>query len=120
MSVPRMVVTAALLTCVALVESNNNPSAVSPKGAIGVYQWLSSSASDPGYGVTPFVPGDPEMDRQKTKEYLEGMIRHHGFTLTEALQAYNFGPGNIVSGKELPQETIDYTRRIGDCLDGQR
>ncbi len=113
------VVSEELLNCIAHVESNNNPDAVSPAGAIGVYQWLPSSAAQPGYGIASFIPGvDPELDREKTRQYLEGMMDHHNFSLTQALQAYNWGPGNILSGGELPTETKNYTVKIASCLKG--
>ncbi len=114
------IVTEELLDCIAHVESNNNPDAVSSAGAVGIYQWLPSSAAQPGYGIASFIPGvDSELDRSKTRQYLEGIMEYHDFSLTQSLQSYNWGPGNVLSGEPLPTETRNYTIKIASCLEGE-
>ena len=111
---------ANLLDGLAEVESGGRNDAVSPAGAVGMYQWLPSSAAQPGYGVQPFDPRDPEAARAATSQYLKGMQDHHGFTEEEALLAYNWGPGNVLkfrSGerKDIPDEARAYASKVRDA-----
>lgn len=82
------------------MESGNNPSAVSAKGAIGVMQLLPSTAMEVASKMgVPFDPvalaKDPIYNRMLGDEYRNEMIaRYHG-NQTLALAAYNAGPGNV-------------------------
>lgn len=82
------------------IESNNNQSAVSTKGAIGVMQLLPSTAMEVATRMgVPYDPerlkNDPIYNRQLGDEYRNEMIsRYHG-NQTLALAAYNAGPGNV-------------------------
>ena len=110
-------VTDELLDKLMEVESGGDPEAVSPAGAIGLYQWLPSSAKQAGYGVKPFDPKDPKAARAATKKYLENMQKHHGFTPEETLRAYNWGPGNVINynkgkRKDIPAEALNYPGKI--------
>ena len=64
-------ITDSLLDKLMEVESGGDPDAVSPAGAVGLYQWLPTSAAQAGYGVKPFDPKDPKAARAATKKYLE-------------------------------------------------
>jgi soluble lytic murein transglycosylase-like protein len=76
------------------LESGFNPLAVSPTGARGVYQWLPSSAADPGYGIAPFNPDDIQANIQAAAQYDRAMFEKFG-SWGKAMMAYNAGPGNI-------------------------
>ena len=110
-------VTDELLDALRYVESRGDNKAVSKAGAVGEYQWLPSSAKQAGYGVKAFDPLDPKAARAATKKYLENMQKYHGFTPEETLQAYNWGPGNVLkykSGKrkDVPKEAQEYAGKV--------
>ncbi|MDE1766578.1 MAG: transglycosylase SLT domain-containing protein [Thaumarchaeota archaeon] len=98
-----------LARAVAGVESgmgeNQGPS---PKGAIGVMQLMPDAAAEMGV-----------KDRSNAADnirggvkYLKKMLdRYHGDVPT-ALAAYNFGPANVDSGKDLPPETQAYIDNV--------
>ena len=110
-------ITEDLLDSLRFIESSDNNKAVSPAGAVGAYQWLPSSAKQAGYGVKAFDPLDEKAARAATAKYLKNMQKHHGFTPEETLQAYNWGPGNVLkykSGKrkDIPKEAQQYAGKI--------
>lgn len=76
------------------VESNGNPNAVSPKGAVGSMQTMPETLRDPGYGVKPAKDDSPEELRRVGRDYLKAMLREYNGDLVLALAAYNAGPGN--------------------------
>lgn len=99
-------------------ESRDDPSAVSPKGALGLMQVMPDTAKSPGFGVKPFDPNDPEANERGGRAYMDAMLNRYGDRET-ALAAYNWGPGNVDKWVEggrdpaaLPQETRDYIARI--------
>ena len=73
------------------VESNNDPNAVSPKGAMGLGQLMPGTARD--MGVTN--PFDPTQNAAGSRKYLDSLSKHYGGDLHKALMAYNWGPGNL-------------------------
>ena len=110
-------ITDSLLDRLAEVESGGNNDAVSPVGAIGMYQWMPKSARKAGYGVKPFDPLDPKEARKATAKYLKNMQKYHGFTPEETLRAYNWGPGNVIkhkkgTRKDIPAEALNYPGKI--------
>jgi hypothetical protein len=114
-------VTPALLDSLAYVESRNNPLAVSPAGARGVYQIMPDTAAQPGYGVTPLTPQevlDPVKAREFARQYLEGLQKAYpNYTPAEILQAYNAGPGRMAKykngiGPALAVETQLYAGKV--------
>jgi hypothetical protein len=120
-------VTDDLLDALAVVESGNDPNAVSPAGALGVYQIIPETAADPGFGVEPITLRevlDPVRAREFARQYLEGLRKEYpNYTPAEILQAYNAGPGRIEKyklglGPPLTEETILYPGKILDQLPG--
>jgi len=112
-----------LLDQMAFVESTNNPNAVSPAGAQGMYQWMPHAAKDPGFGVEGgFDPFDPEASRRASMQYLRGLQEAHpDWTPEEILQAYNWGIGNMRKYKageitQMPKETKDYAGKFNDVI----
>ena len=97
------------------VESRGNPNAVSPTGAIGLSQVLTSTAMEPGNNVenifeiakrngVPFAEKSKEeakrllfnanLNVQFGKQYLGAMIERFG-NVKDALLAYNAGPTTV-------------------------
>lgn len=110
-----------LMSALVDIESGGNPNARSPDGALGLYQILPATASDPGYGVKPLSTGEDvlaateEEQRRFAEDYIKAMKAKYG-TVELALAAYNAGPGNVdkyLKGEiSLPKETRDYIRKF--------
>ena len=96
----------ALAMAVAQAESNFNPGAVSPKGAIGVMQVLPTTA--PGVDLT-----DPVQNIRAGVSYLSQMLSRYGRE-DLALAAYNAGPGAVDRYGGIPPypETQNYIRSV--------
>jgi soluble lytic murein transglycosylase-like protein len=99
-----------LVHAVVTVESNYNPMAVSPKGAIGLMQLMPETARE--LGVTR--PQDPEQNIAAGARYLRRLLDQYGGDLDLALSAYNAGPGAVDRHRGVPPfpETRDYVRRV--------
>ena len=114
-----------ILDAIAMIESNNKhydkstPSgltegfAKNKKGerALGKYQWLPSSAANPGYGIKGFdvYTASPEVQRNKTKEYLRAIQKAHPeFELMDVIRAYNAGPRTIQKSRGGTYDGVHY------------
>lgn len=106
----------AMLPAIASVESNNNPNAVSSKGALGMYQLMPATAAQ--YGVNPMDPIDAAEGAGKL---LSDLAKHYAGDLIKTLAAYNWGEGNVDKDikkygsdwqRYLPSETREYERKI--------
>jgi hypothetical protein len=88
-------------------ESRFDPSAVSPKGAQGIAQFMPATAN--GRGV--HNPFDPTEAIPKAAELL-AQLRHELASIGLAAAAYNAGPGRVrdwMAGRQqLPRETRAY------------
>lgn len=93
-------------------ESRFNPTAVSPKGALGVAQFMPGTAAERGL-TDPF---DPLLALRESASYLRELRATFGGNLGLAAAAYNAGPGRVetwLSGRGgLPGETHAYVRII--------
>jgi hypothetical protein len=106
----------------ALIESGNNPNAVSSAGARGLYQLMPETAAKPGFKVKPLSTGSDidaapvEEQRRFSKDYLSAMLKRYDGDLALALAAYNGGAGRvddyIKDGKALPAETVEYVQKF--------
>jgi Transglycosylase SLT domain len=71
----------------------NPDAAVSSTGAVGLFQILPSTATDPGFGVQPVDPstlGDPNVSANFAGSYLSGLLQS-GDTPAQAVQQYSGG-----------------------------
>ncbi|MGD0868827.1 MAG: lytic transglycosylase domain-containing protein [Bryobacteraceae bacterium] len=98
-----------LLRSIMRAESDLQPQAVSPKGAIGLMQLMPATAQD--LGADPY---DPAQNVDAAARYLRDLLdKYHG-GLRHALAAYNAGPAVVDKYNGIPpyRETINYIYRI--------
>ena len=97
---------------IAKTESNFNPQARSPKGAIGPMQLMPDTAA--GLGVVD--PNDPEQNYEGGAKYYRQQLDAFGGDRAKALEAYNAGPGRVAkaakAGLPLPAETQAYVPKV--------
>lgn len=99
-----------LVKAVARVESNYNPTAISPKGALGVMQLLPETAKR--FGVADAY--DPAQNIEGGVRYLNFLRDRFPGNLSLVLAAYNAGENAVRKHGGIPPypETRDYVRRI--------
>jgi soluble lytic murein transglycosylase-like protein len=104
----------ALLHSVIKVESNYNPSAVSPKGAQGLMQLIPSTALR--FGVSDVF--DPADNIQGGAKYLRYLLDLYHGDYPLALAAYNAGEGAVAKYGTVPPypETQNYLRLVARQL----
>jgi soluble lytic murein transglycosylase-like protein len=110
-------VSADLVRAVVKVESNFQPHARSPKGAIGLMQVM--PATGRRFGAVDLH--DPRTNIQAGTRYLRWLLTRFGEDLTLALAAYNAGEGAVEKhGRKVPPyaETRDYVGKVLRYLSG--
>jgi soluble lytic murein transglycosylase len=100
----------ALVKAVIRAESGGNPSAVSPKGALGLMQLMPGTAEE----LMVYDPLDPEENIWGGSQYLSRLLDMFDGDIISALAAYNAGPGAVEKFGGLPpyRETINYVQRV--------
>lgn len=98
-------VPAAILSAVLYIESGFNPNAQSGAGAEGIAQFEPGTAAQ--YGVNPW---DAQSSINGSAHYLSDMYAQFG-SWTNALAAYNGGPGAIHNGQPSA-ETAGYASTV--------
>lgn len=90
-------------------ESNYEPLAISPKGAMGLMQIMPVLAQQ--YGVRD--PFDIDQNLDAGLRHLKGLLSRHR-TLALALAAYNAGEGAVARYGRVPpyRETENYVRKV--------
>lgn len=104
------------------VESRNDPSAISPKGAMGLMQIMPATWEElrarHHLGADAFDPRDNILAGAAYLAELHDLYGSPGF-----LAAYNAGPGrfekHLVTGDPLPRETVDYLAKLMPMIDGE-
>ncbi|MGQ9922027.1 MAG: lytic transglycosylase domain-containing protein [Desulfobacca sp.] len=98
-------------------ESGFDPTAVSPKGAMGLMQLMPETAA--ALGVED--PFDVEQNIKGGIRFLKICLNRFDQNLPLALAAYNAGPGRVVEHQGMPplQETQDYVKKVVQDYNGQ-
>jgi soluble lytic murein transglycosylase-like protein len=106
-----------LVKAVISAESGWNPSAVSPKGAVGMMQLMPKTASDMGVDNRY----NPEQNIEGGVKYLKYLLDKFNGNLTLALAAYNAGPTRVEKTGGVPSipETMNYVRRVMNTYSGR-
>ena len=100
----------ALVEAIIAIESDFNPRAISPKGAIGLMQLMPQTASR--YGVSN--PFDPQENLTGGTRFLKDLLRRFDGDLRRALAAYNAGETAVLMYRDLPpyRETREYVQKV--------
>ncbi len=101
----------ALIKAVIAVESNNNPQALSDKGAMGLMQLMPATARE----LYVADAWDPAQNIEGGTRYLRLLANQYAGDLVKTLAAYNAGPDAVRrAGEAVPDipETREYVRKV--------
>ncbi len=103
-----------LVRALVKVESNFNPGAVSPKGAMGLMQLMPATARK--YDVRN--PFDAAQNVEAGVRHLKGLLENFGGDVSLSLAAYNAGQGAVERSGGIPPytETRNYVKRITSLM----
>lgn len=105
----------ALLCAVIKVESDNDPKAVSSKGAMGLMQLIPTTAEE----LAVMDPLDINENVRGGCQYLKQMLAQFSGDLELALAAYNAGPNAVKRHHGIPPypETVNYVKKVKHYLE---
>ncbi|HPV42157.1 MAG TPA: lytic transglycosylase domain-containing protein [Spirochaetota bacterium] len=106
-----------LIKCIIRVESDFNPEAVSPAGAMGLMQLMKETADY--YNLAN--PFDPEKNIDAGIRHFKSLQNYFRNDIPLALGAYHAGIGRVKKRMSLPpiQATIDYVNAIMSLYTGE-
>lgn len=104
---------AGLLSAVQQQESGGDANAVSPKGAIGAFQFEPETAQQ--YGIDPT---DPTQAAHGAAMMLSDLSKKYKGDVPSMLAAYNWGQGNLDKQgiENIPSETQKYIQKVTASL----
>lgn len=99
-----------LVKSIIKVESNFNPKAISPKGAMGLMQLIGSTARE----MEVKDAFDPQENIEGGVRYLKYLLKEFNQNIPLALAAYNAGPQRVKEFQGIPniKETQNYVREV--------
>lgn len=99
----------------AVIESNLNPLAVSPAGAVGIWQFMENTAKERGLEVNQEVDERYNIEKatRAAAEYLKKSYDKFG-SWTIAAASYNAGTGMTQKQMDLQKEKNYYNLLLGD------
>lgn len=108
----------ALLKAIIHIESDFNPNALSPKGALGLMQLMPITAKR--YGV--YSRRDPKQNIEGGGRYMRDLLAQFDHDVEFALAAYNAGENAVIKYEGIPPyaETQDYVVKVMALLDKYR
>ncbi len=114
------------LRCLAVIESNLNPKAISYRGAAGLWQFMPETGKEYGLEINDYVDDrmDPHKSTEAAMKHLSKQFDKFG-NWTLAIAAYNCGSGRMYEAikkaksrnydkvkKHLPKETQHYVTKF--------
>ena len=107
-----------LLSSVMGVENlMGDPTALSPKGAIGLFQFMPSTAEQ--YGIDPT---NPQQAANGAAQMYADLSKKYGGDIPSMLAAYNWGQGNLDRKgiENAPDETKKYIQKVMAGFSGRQ
>lgn len=102
-----------LVAAVVAAESNYNPHAVSPVGAVGLMQVMPATAGDYGVSSTDAL-FDPKTNLRTGTRHLKRLLSKYQNDYGRVIMAYNAGEGVVdrTNSNVTYRETLSYTEAV--------